>query len=129
MILTGRALLYAIAADSNYYSAFWYAFATSVSGVQEIVSRSSVVTMDDWLRENFFDVEVTVAIRNKQIILWTGASTANRNPPSSLPSNILPHFVHGWLVLTTFPPNHAPSGHMRVAVFGALRCGRSRSDP
>ena len=67
MVVTGRATLYQI----NSYGAGWDTFANVVSGLQETVSRSSVVAMDDWLRENIFGYAITVKKRNKQVIMWT----------------------------------------------------------
>ena len=65
MLVIGRTMLYAVGP--------WYVvyFATFISAWQEAYSRSHVVKIDDWVRENIFKVPMTDSLKEKQIRIWT----------------------------------------------------------
>ena len=68
MISTGRAMLFMLG------STRMQLIAVGISGVSELIQRSSIVVTDELMREHLFKAEVSEAVRARQIQMWTQVS-------------------------------------------------------
>ena len=58
--------------------------AVGISGVSELIQRSSIVVTDELMREHLFKAEINEAVRARQIQMWTQVSESCASQTSQL---------------------------------------------